>query len=136
MVELQGYQRYIYRCTPAKVNPLIAHTTTIMKLRHIFRFPGMLAISALIAGMATGVTSCKETTSPYQANHISISRGLKTVWYHGRQRTRQDKWAFAGRPLCSTVKQLPVEDIIPIDGGCPTGKVYRRMRYIRRTPGG
>ena len=74
MVELQGYQRYIYRCTPAKVNPLIAHTTTIMKLRHIFRFPGMLAISALIAGMATGVTS-------YQANHISISRGLKTVWY-------------------------------------------------------
>lgn len=81
MVELQGYQRYIYRCTPAKVNPLIAHTTTIMKLRHIFRFPGMLAISALIAGMATGVTSCKEDDETISGEPYFYIEGLKTVWY-------------------------------------------------------
>lgn len=125
MVELQGYQRYIYRCTPAKVNPLIAHTTTIMKLRHIFRFPGMLAISALIAGMATGVTSCKEDDESISGEPYFYIEGAEDGVVHMDVKgLDQDKWAFGAGDHYIVRSNCPWK-IIPIDGEMPEWmKIY------------
>lgn len=93
-----------------------------MNLKNIFRYSEMLAVSALMACAATGLTSCNDDDDDFAGEPYflveGIENGIVPMSVDGEGNDDPTKWAFGGGDHY-IVRANGKWSIVPVDGAMP-----------------
>lgn len=93
-----------------------------MNLKNIFRYSEMLAVSALMACAATGLTSCNDDDDDFAGEPYflveGIENGIVPMTVDGEGNDDPTKWAFGGGDHY-IVRANGKWSIVPVDGAMP-----------------